>query len=34
MFARNEIDLGAPILDTSVSNKKIVSDGMVVAEGY
>jgi len=34
MLANNQIDLGAPLLDSSLDSKMIIEDGKVVAEGY
>jgi hypothetical protein len=34
MFATNQIDLGAPILDMWYNDTKIIQEGVVVAKGY
>ena len=33
-IAKNEINFGAPVLDTTINTKGIVSDGVLVAQGY
>jgi hypothetical protein len=34
MFANNQMNLGAPILDSSVNTVNIITDGVVTADGY
>lgn len=34
LLALNKLYYGAPILDSTVATKRIIKDGMVVAQGY
>lgn len=34
LMALDKLNLGAPILDSTINSNKIIADGKVVAEGY